>query len=347
MQIVGDLIAKKTLVRLFTLALFVAALVAFRHLAILLVFFVVFERTLGTASDWLAERTKIPRKAALLGLALLFLGALGSAIAFGVLRAIHSYVAIRGSIPERVAAFRHTPLFEKLHERVHGMEGLLEKAQHYSNHAVGFVATFGHVLLYLVIGFILAIVFLLERDELVDFAKSVPPASLPGTLLRWFRYVADAIGITLQFQVVVAAFNAVLTFPVLLLVGIHHATAYMFMIFASGLVPVAGNFVAGAILTVLAYHAKGYLGVALFVVLTFVLHKIESYYLSPRLAQKHVRLPGFVMIVSLIAWEHLLGFAGLFISFPFLFVAAKIRSEFKQADADQRPGLALTDEQSV
>ena len=67
--------------------------------------------------------------------------------------------------------------------------------------------------------------------------------------------------------------------------------------------------------------------------LTFVLHKVESYYLNPRLAARHVRLPGFVLIVSLILWEQLVGFAGLFISFPFLYVANRLRAEFREEDA--------------
>jgi predicted PurR-regulated permease PerM len=48
-----------------------------------------------------------------------------------------------------------------------------------------------------------------------------------------------------------------------------------------------------------------------------------------------VALPGFVLILSLIAWEHLLGFAGLFVSFPFLYLAGKIRSEFRAEDLPQ------------
>jgi predicted PurR-regulated permease PerM len=73
-------------------------------------------------------------------------------------------------------------------------------------------------------------------------------------------------------------------------------------------------------------------GVAVFIGLTFILHKVESYYLNPRLTARHVRLPGFLLIVSLIAWEHLLGFAGLFVSFPVLFVAGRIRAEFLEED---------------
>jgi predicted PurR-regulated permease PerM len=52
-----------------------------------------------------------------------------------------------------------------------------------------------------------------------------------------------------------------------------------------------------------------------------------------------VRLPGFVLIVSLILWEHVLGFLGLFVSFPFLYLAERIRAEFHDVDTEKRRPL--------
>jgi predicted PurR-regulated permease PerM len=72
--------------------------------------------------------------------------------------------------------------------------------------------------------------------------------------------------------------------------------------------------------------------VVIFIALTFVLHKIESYYLNPRLTSRHVKLPSFLLILSLIACEHLFGIAGLFLSFPILFVTGRIISEFRAED---------------
>jgi predicted PurR-regulated permease PerM len=37
-----------------------------------------------------------------------------------------------------------------------------------------------------------------------------------------------------------------------------------------------------------------------------------------------------VLLVSLIGWEHLLGFVGLFVSSALLFVAGSMRAEFKE-----------------
>jgi hypothetical protein len=64
---------------------------------------------------------------------------------------------------------------------------------------------------------------------------------------------------------------------------------------------------------------------------------VESYYLSPRLTARHVRVPGFVLIVSLIAFEHVFGFAGVFLSFPALFIASRIRAEFLEEDGKLPP----------
>ena len=328
--------------RVFTVAVFLGLLVVFRSLLVLLVFFVAFERPLEMASDAVASRTRISRRLAAVGIALVFLGAVILALALGLGRAVRYYLNVRGSLPERIAEMRATPIIASLDDRLHGTERLLAGAEHYATSALHYATSVGHLVVYLLIGFILAVIYLIEHDELREFARGVDGHSLAGTWLRWFGHVADACSVTLQFQLIVAACNALLTFPVLLFVGIPHATTFLFMIFFSGMVPVVGNFVAGGILTLLAFQAKGWLGVGIFVGLTFVLHKLESYYLNPRLAARHVKLPGFVLIVSLLLFEHLLGFVGLFVSFPFLFVAARLRAEMRAESAGSSPATAVT-----
>jgi predicted PurR-regulated permease PerM len=266
--------------------------------------------------------------------ALLVLGLIGGVLGLGVGRAIHAGAAARDSLPAKIATIKEMPIYHTVREHLEdAADKIVDSAQHYAGGALHLLDAFGRTVLYALIGFILALVFLLEREELVRFYEAIPPRSLAGTLLRWFTYVAEAMVVTVQFQLVVAACNAGLTFPVLLVVGIPHAPSLALMIFISGMVPVVGNFVAGAILTLLAFQAKGWFGVALFSALTFVLHKLESYYLNPRLAARHVHLPGFALIVSLILWEELLGFVGLFLSFPFLYVAQRIRDDLRAEPA--------------
>jgi predicted PurR-regulated permease PerM len=328
--------------RAILLVVFAGLMLLLRSLLVLLVFFVAFERSLGYLARALARRLQIRQGLALFAvLAVLFtLMALG--VSMGTGSATSAFLGARKELPDRIAAFKNTELYQRVQDETQGAEGLLDKAKENAAHVLSYLAAIGHLLAHALIGFILAVVYLMEESELEGFMRELDPGSMGGTLLRWLGYAADAVSVTMQFQLVVAACNAVLTLPLLFWMGIPHVAAFTFMVFVSGMVPVVGNFLSGSVLSLLAYQSQGWSGVALFIGLTVVLHKLESYFLNPRLAARHVRLPGFVLVVSLVMFESLLGFVGLFVSFPFLYLAQRIRREFKDEDAAERaarPGL--------
>jgi predicted PurR-regulated permease PerM len=329
---VGSFLQERTPRRAIALGAFLGLVVLFRTLLILLVFFVIFERLLTFAAGKLAERG-MGRKWAVGLVALLLLLVAGAGGYFAAVWGVHAAQRARHTVPARIEEFKQQPLWTNIEEHLPDADEVLENLKHYSARIFSAVSAIGHAAIYALIGFILALVFALEEEELRAWGRTLEPKSLRGTLMRWLGYLADALWVTVQFQCVVAACNAALTLPVLLFVRIPHAPALALLIFASGLVPVVGNFAMGVVLSFLAYQAQGWLGVGIFVVLTFILHKLESYYLNPRLAARHVRLPSFVLIASLVLWEHALGLVGLFISFPFLYVAQKIRDELKSEDA--------------
>jgi predicted PurR-regulated permease PerM len=329
----ADFFREKTPKRALGLLVFLSLLLIFRKLLVLLAFFVAFERLLFWSAGLVSRRFKLSRLVSLgLVLALVSLGAgLGGWLSAG--RVAQLVKETRQTLPERIAAVRENPLFRELEPHLPDTEQLVESAQHYAANVAKSAADLGHLVIYALVGLILAVVYFLDEERLRTFRQSLAPDSLFGTITRWGEYVADAVSLTVQLQFIVAAANALLTLPVLLIIGVPHVPMLMLLIFVSGLIPVVGNLISGAVLSVVAYQTKGFVGVGLFIGLTFVLHKLESYFLNPRLAARHVPLPGFVLILSLIAWEHLLGFVGLFVSFPFLYVAGKLLSEFQQEDA--------------
>jgi predicted PurR-regulated permease PerM len=329
MDRVAAFLAEKTPRRFMAIALFVGLLYLFRHLAILLVFFVTFERLLGWGSERLARQTGVGRKKSVLLVVLGFVSALGLGLWAGIGKTIRTVASVQDSFPDRLAELKENPLLAKVQEQVGGTEKIVEGIKHYGGSAVSAASAIGHFFIYVLIGFILALVFVLEKDELHEFWERVDRRSIGGTLGRWLGHVADSTVVTVQLQFVVAAFNTVTTLPVLLVLGVPHAGALMLLVFVS----VIGNIVSGGVLCLFAFQAKGWLGVGIFVGLTFILHKVESYYLAPRLTSRHVKIPGFLLIVSLLACEHLFGFTGLFLSFPILFVAGRIRGEFLEEDA--------------
>ncbi len=321
--------------RLLALSIFVGLLILFRHLMIMLVFFVIFERLFGPCALWLARALRIHHKVALTIFAVLLVAGVVVGVAFGIGHIVRVLPALRENLPGRIEALKETPLFQEIAKHMKDADKLVDGINHYAVDVLGYLNKLGHFFIYALIGFILAIVFRLEHQEIQDLRAAMNPRSLTGTLVRWFNYLSDATLVTLQFQMVVAACNTALTLPVVLFLGLRHVAGLMLMIFLSGLIPVVGNFISGAVLCFLAFQSRGWIGVGVFLVLTFILHKLESYYLNPRLAARHVRLPGFVLILSLIAWEHLLGFVGLFISFPILYIATRVRDEFRAEDREE------------
>lgn len=312
--------------RLFVLALFFVLLVVFRHLAVLLVFFVLFERVLGTGATLMKTHLKVPTA---LGVVLQILVALGAITGLVVLSAS----LVVPAVPEIQHDLRTQATHLTTWARHHNLgasghfntEHVIESGQQYAGNVVLVVINTGRNIIYAVIGLILAVVFLIERKELTEWNESLSPDSPPKILLKYVSYVCDAIAITARLQVIVALVNTLITLPVLLALQLPSIPALMAFLFVMGLIPVVGGIISGAVMGALAYVHKGPAGVAVFAVSTFVLHKIESYYLNPRLTAQHVKLPGFVIITSLILFEHVFGLVGLFISFPALYVAARIR----------------------
>lgn len=199
--------------------------------------------------------------------------------------------------------------------------------------AIVYARTTGRLMLELLIGLILAVVYLLDRDEVDAMVKSAPVESFAGDLRRYFGHLRDALIITVQLQVLVALVNTVLTMPVLLVLRLPHVVAFTVVIFFSSLIPVVGNLLSGAVLITASYLYKGPLAVVGFLGTTFILHKIEAYYLNPRLTARHVHLPALVLIISLILFEHVFGLVGLFLSFPSLYLGIKISQDFRDAQA--------------
>lgn len=324
--------AEKSIRRATALALFLALLYVFRDLAVMLLFFATFERALGWSSRTLSEKTKWPAKRclfAILAAVAVVLGILGY---FGIGKTIRAFAAMQEDFPEKLAELRANPIVERLEEQVGGTERIVHGAKEYAGNAISAATAVGKFVVHAIMGFVLALVFVLERAELEAFWSKIDPRSLKGTIGRWLGHVADATVVTVQLQIIVAACNTLMTLPVLLLLGIPNPGALMLLIFVSALVPVIGNIVSGIVLSLLAYQAKGWVGVGVFVLLTFILHKIESFYLSPRLTSRHVKIPGFLLTVCLILCENRLGFAGVFLAFPILFVAGRIRAEWAEED---------------
>lgn len=328
--------------RLVVLALFLALLFLFRHLALVLVCFVVCERALAFLADQIEQRTGLHKKRAIAGILLAFVGAVGGLAALGVRALLPHVKNIRQTGAGFVRSLTESPLVEKARHYVGAEdESLTHTLREHATTALQYVTATAYVGVYLFLGFVLAVMYLFDREDIDAWWKSLPARSLAGTLSRYGGFVSDAIAVTVKMQVVIALVNALVTLPVLLLLRLPNIPLLFALLLVSGLLPVVGGIASGAVLCIVAYSARGPWAVGVFLVTTAILGKVESYYLAPRLAAEHVRLPSFLIVLNLLLFEHLFGFAGLFLSFPFLYVAGRIAHEWREEAKAEAAELGL------
>ena len=326
--------------RLFSVALFLVLLFAFRHLAVLVVCFVLIGRGLSKLASILEHRLHLHRTR-VLAYVLALLASLTTVVVVALVHQLAPVVRYAsGEWRGWFEALKSHPALEKLRELTGASaEDLVEKATHHAHDAVHIADATAHVMLYLLVGLIVAVMYSFERSELLHWRDGLEKQGIADTLARWCGYVADAIVAMARVQLVVAVVNALVTLPILLLLGLKHVAMLSLLIVVSGLIPVVGNLVAGVVLCLVAYESRGAWAVGVFVASTFVLHKVESYYINPRLAAEHVHLPALLLVGSLILCEHVFGLAGLFLSFPALYVGSRLRNEWL-AEVEQESNRA-------
>jgi predicted PurR-regulated permease PerM len=303
--------------RLAAVVIFVGILYGLRELAPVFVCFIILVRALTIAANFIHRRTGVERRGGVASLLLVIVAALAMGIFFGVHAVLPRVHEIRAEGRELADQLLDQPIVERLRHLASSSEGggggTAETLKAHALEALHYATAFAHLALYLLIGFVLSVIYLFERDEIDHWLESLEPESVSGTMARWLGYLGDAVAITVKMQAVTALVNALITFPVLLVLGLPHKSLLFFLILVSGLLPVVGNFIAGTVLCFVAYEERGLWAVGVMLGVTFVLHKIESYYLTPRLAAQHVKLPGLVLVLSLLTFEQVFGFVGLFL----------------------------------
>jgi predicted PurR-regulated permease PerM len=322
--------------RVVAVALFVGILYGLRELAPVFVCFVILVRSLTLLADKVHDHTGLERRGGVATILLVVVTALGTTLFLGVRALLPRVHELRAEGKEFLDHLLAQPVVDRLKSLAGGEGGgggAAETVKAHALEALHYATAFAHLALYVLIGFVLSLIYLFERDEIDHWRRSLEPDTVSGTMVRWLGYAGDAVAITVKMQAVTALVNAVITFPVLMLLGLPHKSLLFLLILVSGLLPVVGNFIAGAVLCFVAYEARGAWAVGVMVGVTFVLHKIESYYLTPRLAAQHVKLPGLVLVLSLLTFEQLFGFVGLFLSFPVLYIATRIHREWSTEDA--------------
>jgi predicted PurR-regulated permease PerM len=80
-------------------------------------------------------------------------------------------------------------------------------------------------------------------------------------------------------------------------------------------IPLVGGMIAGVVVVLISL-TEGWQTAAIYAVCYFAYLQFEAYFISPRIMQKAVAVPGAVAVISVIAGGSLLGVLGALIAIP-------------------------------
>ena len=146
-------------------------------------------------------------------------------------------------------------------------------------------------------------------------------------LARVGGYVAGAVTI--------AGINAVLTFVLLVVLGVDYPVALAMLVFLTGLIPLIGASLGALVVTVVALFTSVKVGIVV-AVYFLVYQQVENYLLYPRIMQRSVDVSPAATVVAVLVGGSLLGVLGALLAIP---IAAAVQLVLNEVVAPRQDHL--------
>jgi predicted PurR-regulated permease PerM len=162
---------------------------------------------------------------------------------------------------------------------------------------------------------VLTLYILASKQTMTEAVYRLVPASRRERVRLLGDEILRRVGAYIAGQVAVAAINAVLTYIVLLILGIDYALVLSIAVGLLGLIPMVGATLGAVVVVLVAlFHSWQLAVIAL--VYYVVYQQVENYLISPRIMSRAVSVPGSVAMIAALAGGTLLGILGALVAIP-------------------------------
>src|ERR687895_1642543 len=174
--------------------------------------------------------------------------------------------------------------------------------------AAGFVAALATVLT-------LTFFLLLGSERYVNAGVGLFPEAHQPLVRRLLTQSAGAISGYITGNLAISVICGVITFVVLVILGMPYAAPLALLVAVLDLIPLVGATLGGALLVIVGLFVEPWKAV---VVLVFVLvyQQVESNFLQPIVYSQAVQLNGLVILIALLVGGQLLGIPGALLAIP-------------------------------
>ncbi|OFI39741.1 AI-2E family transporter [Arthrobacter sp. SW1] len=180
---------------------------------------------------------------------------------------------------------------------------------------VGFGSTVANSLFGALIVLVLSLYFLGALPAMKKWAYRLAPRSRRPRVEALSEEITRSVGNYVIGQACVALLNALFAFIVMNILGVPFSVLLAFVVALLAFIPLVGGMIA-AIVVILVALTVGWQTAVIYAICYFAYLQFEAYFISPRIMQRAVAVPGAVAVISVIAGGSLLGVLGALIAIP-------------------------------
>ncbi len=156
---------------------------------------------------------------------------------------------------------------------------------------------------------------ILGSERYVNAGVGLFPEAHRPLVRRLFTQSAGAISGYVTGNLAISAICGVLTFIMLVILGMPYAAPLALLVAVLDLVPLVGATLGGAILVIVGFFVAPWKAVVL-LVFVVVYQQVESNFLQPIVYSQAVQLNGLVILIALLVGGQLLGIPGALLAIP-------------------------------
>lgn len=180
---------------------------------------------------------------------------------------------------------------------------------------VGFGSTVANGVFGTLIVLVLSLYFLGALPAMKRWGYRLAPRSRRPRVEALSEEITRSVGNYVIGQVCVALLNALFAFIVMTILGVPFSVLLAFVVALLAFIPLVGGMIAAVVVILVALTA-GWQTAVIYAICYFAYLQFEAYFISPRIMQKAVAVPGAVAVISVIAGGSLLGVLGALIAIP-------------------------------
>jgi predicted PurR-regulated permease PerM len=162
---------------------------------------------------------------------------------------------------------------------------------------------------------VLSLYFLASLTEIKQAFYRLLPARSRALAADLTEQITDSVGGYLGGMVVLAFFNALVSFILYSILGLPFPALMAVVAFCLTIIPLVGTVLFWAIASVVALFASP-LSALIFAAAYLVYMQLEAYVLTPKVMNKAIAVPGALVVIGALVGGTLMGLLGALVAIP-------------------------------